>query len=71
MTETKRIGTRKFILSIIYGLLYTIVLLTIFMFCKPIITSYEILAIGAGYCGLIGVIVYGYKQEYRFNKNKE
>jgi succinate-acetate transporter protein len=67
---TTHVGIRKLILSILYAVLYTIVLIFIIMYIKPIITSYEIFAIGTGYCGLIATIIYGYKQEYKF-KNKE
>ena len=64
--KTTLIGKRKFILCIFTILVFAT---TIYMLALTdsdfSLGAIEIGALGAGVCGIIGLVIYGYKQEYK------
>jgi len=79
MELKNKVGLRKFKLCIIAMIIFSITAIIIALLSG----SYElgfghIIALSAGFTGIIGLTIYGYKQEYKFKgldilnpKNKE
>lgn len=79
MNIKEKIGLRKFMLCIIAMVIFSITAIIIALISDSFNLSFgHIIALSIGFTGIIGLTIYGYKQEYKFKglsllnpKNKE